>query len=106
MIDRVVVLTLEAAAGGTTIDVGTIQTDYTTVVDANGVAAAFATASMNDVGEHYEMVLGTTFAGAQVGKVTTAASLLTVTPAGTYTAGKISIQLQCRREDADDILLD
>lgn len=78
------------AAGGTSLDVGLIQTDHATVVDADGFVAAIATAAMNAVGET------TAGAGALVGTELAQAGFLTATATGTFTAGKVSVRFNYR----------
>lgn len=50
-IQEVEVITTNVAATGTAIDVGMIRTDRTTQVDYDGFLAAFATATMDAIGE-------------------------------------------------------
>lgn len=74
---------LEAFAGGTSYDIGLVQTDGT-AIDADGLFAALALASINGVGK---WAVG---AGALVGAVSslTLDGQIKVAATGTFTAGR------------------
>lgn len=74
---------LEAFAGGTSYDIGLVQTDGT-AIDADGLFAALALASINGAGK---TVAG---AGALIGAVSslTQNSQVKVAATGTFTAGR------------------
>jgi hypothetical protein len=106
LIEWVEVITLVAAADGTSIDVGTVHTSLDTsdseyTADPNGILAAFATATMSEVGEYTKftkvtaMPAATATDGALIGTVTTAPTLLTasITDSTAYTAGKIKLRM-------------
>lgn len=101
-ITRVEVMTLVAAATGTAIDVGLIDQDYSTEIDYNGFLAAYATATMNAVGEVntlYEVgsspTTGLTTVGALVGQEVTNTGYISAsrTDATAFTAGKIKLKI-------------
>lgn len=78
----------EAAAGGTSIDVGLFEFDGT-AVDANGLIAAATTADMDTSGD---LVNG---AGASIGgSVGTAPVTVGVTGTGDFTAGTVQIMVE------------
>ena len=100
-ITKVEVLTLVAAATGTAIDVGLIDQDRSTEVDYDGILAAFATATMNAVGEVVEFrEVGSTPAsittqGALVGQEVSNAGYISAsrTDATAFTAGKVKVRV-------------
>lgn len=101
MINRIEVLTEVAAATGTAIDVGFMKLDRTTEIDYDGLLAAFATATMNSVGEITKFTKGNsvpasiTTQGALVGAVTTYPGLISAsrTDATAFTAGRVKIRI-------------
>jgi len=78
------------AAGGTSLDIGTIGTDYVSLDVDNALVAAIPLASMDAIGE---TTAGT---GVLVGSETTAAVYLTATATGTFTAGKVTVRVNYR----------
>lgn len=100
-VTKVEVITVEAAATGTAIDVGLIDQDRSTEVDYDGFLAAFATATMNAVGEVVEFrEVGSTPAsittqGALVGQEVTNTGYLSasITDATAFTAGKVKVRI-------------
>lgn len=90
-----------AAAGGTSLSIGTMRLDRTTSVSNINVVNALVTASMTQ-GASITMTGGSTSAGALVGTTVTTAQLpdgaayLTATVAGTYSAGVAKIRLRYR----------
>jgi hypothetical protein len=116
MLEKVEVVTLVAAATGTAIDVGLIHisrnaSDAEFTALPQGILSAFATASMDTVGQYVSfvesgsedtaVVTGTTTAaegGDLIGDVIVAPCLLTAsrTDATAYTAGRILLRLHVR----------
>lgn len=95
-ISRVEVVTHTAAATGTAIDVGLIQSaDRTTEIDYNGILAAFPTASMNADGETNELTAGVTYAGALVGATNSTVGHISasMTDSTSFTAGVIYLRI-------------
>lgn len=80
---------IDAFAGGTSYDIGLSESDGT-VIDADGIDAAVATAAINAVGETVAcdgaLVGNTAGIGAAAGQVTVAAT-------GTFTAGKAELSV-------------
>lgn len=81
--------TLVAFVGGTSYNIGLYQEDGT-VIDADGIDAAVATAAIDAVGE--TVVCDGALVGGTVG-IGTAAGSVRVAATGTYTAGKARLRL-------------
>lgn len=104
-IARVEVVTVVAAATGTAIDVGFIESDRSTELDYDGILAAFATATMNAVGEITllqevaTLPASITTGGALIGQDVDASDNKAVyvsasrTDATAFTAGKIRLRI-------------
>lgn len=80
---------LTAFAGGTSYNIGLYEEDGT-VIDADGIDAAVATAAIDAVGE--TVVCDGALVGSTVG-IGTAAGSVRVAATGTYTAGKARLRL-------------
>ena len=76
-----------AFAGGTTVDVGLIKSDFTTELDYNGFDAAVATAALT-------AGASITGDGALIGTVLSENGVFTVGAAGTYTAGAAKVRIK------------
>lgn len=87
-----------AAATGTAIDLGLVQTDRATEIDYNGFLAALPTASMT-AGAKATVVKGGTYAGALVGGTTSVQGYITCsrTSSTAFTAGVIRIRIKYSR---------
>lgn len=85
----------EAAATGTAIDLGFIQTDRSTEIDFNGLLDAYPTASMT-LGSKVTLVSGGTNAGVLVGGTTSVPGYVSCsnTTATAFTAGKIRVRIK------------
>ena len=105
VLGKVEVIADTAAATGTAIDVGFVRTDSAeTVVDYDGILAAFPTASMNAEGETTVLTDGSTYAGALVGVVASADYPMYITASRTdataFTAGRIRLRLHWYKKSA------
>ena len=87
-------VTKEVGAGGTSFDMGLIQEDRTTAIDADGLLDAQLLASIGTLGETTEFTEASGTAGALVGTVLANAGLVTVTTTGTFTAGKVQFVIE------------
>lgn len=91
-----------AAVGGTSVTVGLLKLDRSTVISATGILAAAPIAQFDAVGEtaiySVSAVLPTaaTGIGALVGTVTTDAGLLYGLRVGTFSAGRLVVQIKYR----------
>lgn len=94
-IESVEVIAEVAAATGTAIDVGLIRLDRSTELDYDGILAAFATATMNVVGERTTLINGTSTGGALIGTVLAYAGYISAsrTDATAFTAGRVKIRI-------------
>lgn len=101
-VQEVEVITTTAAADGTAIDVGLVQTNRTTEIDFNGLLAAFPTAHMDLAGERIIFTSATTVpasatgTGALIGTSTSAVGYVTAsrTTATAFTAGVIRVKIR------------
>lgn len=78
------------------LNMGTVRLDRTTAIDANGYLAALPQADMGTAGEVQEVIVGHTYAGADIGVVTDATypGLITVDyDTAAPTAGKSRFKL-------------
>jgi hypothetical protein len=98
-VKEVEVFTEVAAVTGTAIDLGLINRDRSTEVDYNGFLAAFATASMNAVGEKQTLTNGSATVGALVGTTIATGGYLSAsrTDATAFTAGNLKITIRYYR---------
>ena len=87
MIKNAYIMVETAFAGGTSYNFGTYEADGT-VIDADGIDAAVATAALNAVGK---VVICN---GAQVGTAIAEAGQLVVAATGTFTAGKARVVIE------------
>ncbi len=101
-VQEVEVITVTAAATGTAIDLGLIQTDRSTAIDYDGFLAAFPTDHMNLAGERYIFTSGSTVpasatgTGALIGTTTTNVGHITCsrTDSTAFTAGVIIVKIR------------
>lgn len=96
-IEEVEIVTHTAAATGTAIDIGLVQSsDRSTAIDADGLVAALVTASMNAAGEKNVLRVGSTSAGALIGTTTSSVGHITAsrTDATAFTAGVIFVRIR------------
>lgn len=70
----------DSAGDAFVMNMGTVQLDRSTEIDFNGLLAAIPQADMNAAGEFQEVIVGHTYAGADIGVVgsSTYAGLITV----------------------------
>jgi hypothetical protein len=91
LVESVAVIGTEAAASGTSLSVGVVDTDGTSNAVTTGILNAQLTANM---------ALGpntTVATGATVKTILASNKLLTALVAGTFTAGKVRIQITCSK---------
>lgn len=108
LIESVEVITIEAAADGTDIDVGLIANDRTTTTDLNGsltdadpdgLLVGFPATEMSEAGEYSKFWTQTaipaaaTGSGALLGTILTVPTLITASADGTFTAGRIQLRV-------------
>lgn len=101
-VQEVEVITTTAAATGTAIDLGLIQTDRATEIDYNGFLAAFPTAAMDLAGERTIFTAASTVpasatgTGALIGTTTSNVGYITCsrTDATAFTAGELIIKIR------------
>lgn len=102
--------TVVAAATGTAIDVGLIDQDRSTEIDYNGLLAAFAAATMSEVGEVCRFYTQETFpaslttGGALIGTEITNTGYISasMTDATAFTAGKLRVKIAWRPKGLDN----
>lgn len=94
-IARIDVITDTAATGtGATLDIGLVQEDRTTAIDADGLVAALPLTSIDAVGETTSLTVGSTYAGALIGTSTSNIGHLTANyNTAAYTAGALDIRI-------------
>lgn len=85
-----------AGVGGTSVSVGLVGFDRTTVASNTGFLAATVIADHNVLGEKTIYSAGIATAGAYVGTVTPSAGYITALAAGTYSAGKLKVRIRYR----------
>jgi hypothetical protein len=91
---EVVAETACTSGGAAVLNVGLIDQDRTTAIDADGLVAALALASINVVGELNTLSVGVTGAGALVGTTLTNAGLLTADyDTAAFTAGVVVVRV-------------
>lgn len=87
-----------AAAGGTSLSIGTMRTDRSTSVSNTSFVNALVTASMT-AGASITMTGGSTSAGGAIGTTTSFTDngvYITGTVAGTFTAGTVKVRIRYR----------
>jgi len=86
--------TAATSTGAATLDVGLIDQDRSTALDANGLVAALALSAINADGEKNVIRIGSTSVGALVGTTLTNTGLI-IAQAGTavYTAGHVIVRI-------------
>jgi len=94
-IARVEVVTDTVAAGvGAVLNVGIIDQDRSTVIDADGFVAALPTASMDAAGETTVLYVGTSYAGSSIGVTNNNAGLITADyDTAAFTQGKVVVRI-------------
>jgi hypothetical protein len=91
-----------AAAGGTSYTVGLYKLDRTTALSNTGIINAALLATVDAVGETTQwsvsaiLPAATAGIGALVGTITTDAGLLTAKRVGTFTTGRVTVQIKYR----------
>lgn len=86
--------TAATSAGSAALNVGLIRLDRSTAIDADGLVAALALASIDADGDVVELVQGSTGHGALVGTVTTNAGLITADyDTAAFTAGHARVRV-------------
>lgn len=99
-IESVNIDTEVAAAGGTSLSIGTMRMDRSTVVSSINIVNSLVTASMAQ-GNSVTLVGGSGSAGALVGNTVTSqlpdgCAYLTATVAGTFSAGTVKVRIRYR----------
>jgi hypothetical protein len=92
-IEKVEVITTTGATGGTSLSIGTIDTDYTSNAADGGLVNAALLATHDAAGETTVLTLGATGAGTLIGTTLTANKAITAKCAGTYTAGAVRVRI-------------
>lgn len=97
-LEQVEIFVDTAAATGVAIDMGFMQTNRSSEIDADGILAALPTASMT-LGAKLTLKAGDTYAGARVGGTNGTVAYVTCsrTTATAFTAGKIRVRLKYSR---------
>lgn len=102
--------TVVASATGVAIDVGMIDQDRATEIDYNGLLAAFAAATMSEVGEvtrfytQESFPASVTTGGVQIGTEITNTGYISAsrTTATAFTAGKVRVKVAFRSKGLDN----
>lgn len=84
-----------AAVGGTSVSVGLMSTDRSTVTSNTGFVNAIVTASLTQ-GAKISLTGGSTGAGGYIGTTTPSMGYLTSLAAGTFSAGRIKVRIRYR----------
>lgn len=100
VIESVEVIAEEAAAGGTSLDIGLMRFNGTEL-DYDGLVNDILLASLNVTGEKNVYTAGVAGAGALVGTETLYPSYLTVIETGNFTDGTIVIRVNLYVKDVD-----
>ncbi len=91
---EIVTSTAATSAGAATLDIGLVQNDRSTEIDANGFVAALAKTSVDASGETTTITAGGTGAGALVGVTNTTSGYITANyGTAAFTAGVIYVRL-------------
>lgn len=88
MITKVVVHVVEAATGGTSVEMGMIAADRSTEIDYDGLLASVLLADINVVGE-----TNTYTEAGLIGTILAAKGYLSASATGTFTAGKLRVDV-------------
>lgn len=95
-ITRVVVVTETAATSGgaAALNVGLIDQDRSTALDADGLVAALALTAIDAAGETTSLTVGATSAGALIGTTLSNTGLIVADyDTAAYTAGKVKVRV-------------
>jgi hypothetical protein len=95
-IEQVDVVADTAATGGTSVSLGLIGYDRTTVVSDTYFVNALPIANMTPAGKKNILTNGVTSAGTNLGSTTATPGLVTATAAGTFTAGLVKFRIRYR----------
>lgn len=95
-IEQVELVTDVAATGGTSLSVGLLDYDRSTVISNTAFVNGALTATMTPAGTKTVLTQGSTGAGAYIGTVTAKAGYVSALVAGTFTAGKITVRVKYR----------
>lgn len=85
-----------AGVGGTSVSVGLVGLDRSTVASNTGFLAAAVIADHNVLGERTSYTAGVATAGVYVGTVTPSVGYITALAAGTYSAGVLRVRIKYR----------
>lgn len=96
MIEQVETVAETAATGGTSVSVGLVGLDRSTVISNTAFLAAAVIADHDALGEKKIYTASVATAGALVGTVAANPGYITALAAGTYTAGKIKVRIKYR----------
>lgn len=85
-----------AATGGTSVSVGLMAADRSSVISNTAFLAAAVIADHDGLGEKKIYTAGVATAGAYVGTVSATTGYITALAAGTYTLGKLRVRIKYR----------
>lgn len=92
---EIVTQTAATSAGSATLDIGLIQTDRSTAIDADGLIAALAKTAVDAAGEKNVVRVGSTGAGALLGTTTSKVGYITANyGTAAFTAGVIRVRIR------------
>lgn len=92
---EIVTQTAATSAGSATLDIGLIQTDRSTAIDADGLVAALAKTAVDAAGEKNVIRVGSTGAGALIGTTTANVGYITANyGTAAFTAGVIRVRIR------------
>jgi hypothetical protein len=95
-IESVEVESTTSATGGTSLSVGLVNLDRSTVESNTKFLAAAPIADHTTAGQQKLYTVGVTGVGAGVGGTATNAGYITALAAGTYSAGKVKVRIRYR----------
>lgn len=96
VIEEVTTVADVAATGGTSVSVGLVNLDRSTVLSNTAFLAAAVIADHDVLGERHVYTASVATAGAYVGTTSASPGYITALAAGTYTAGKLRVRVKYR----------
>lgn len=96
VIESVETMAEVAGVGGTSVSVGLVAADRTTVISNTAFLAAAVIADHNVLGEKTTYSAGIATAGAYVGTTSATTGYITALAAGTYSAGRLKVRIKYR----------
>lgn len=95
---EIVVDTAATSGGAAALNIGLVQTDRTTAINATGLVAALALTSIDAAGEKTVLRPGSTGAGALIGTTTSNVGYIVADyDTAAYTAGVITVRVRYRK---------